>query len=220
MKKTYIKRTCLLLVCVLFLSACMSQSAEENIYNKLEKVVELESAFKDQQQPLVELEKKESELYNEIMSLGMKEFEKVVELSKEALSVVEDREAKMKAEYESIMSSKKEFNTVNEEFEKIEDEKLAKKAKELKDTMSERYKSYDQLFNNYKSSIALDKELYKMLQNDNLTIEELESQINKINESYKNVIEQNEEFNSLTEEYNKLKLQFYEQAELNIDESE
>ncbi len=221
MRKISTRMSVLLSITVLLLlSACVGPSAEENMYNKLEKVVELEDKFKDQQQPLVEIEQKESKLYNEIMSLGMKEFDKIVALSKEALSLVEERESKLKAEYDSIMSSKEEFESVGEEIEKIEDVDLEKKAKELKETMIERYKSYESLYKNYESSISLDKELYSMLQNEDLTMEELESQINDINDSYKKVIEQNEKFNTLTEEYNNLKLEFYEQAELNIDKSE
>ena len=203
----------------ILLSGCSGPSPEENIYTIFEKVVTLEEPFKEQQQPLKELEKKESELYNEIMDIGLKDFDKVVALSNEAVAVLEDRETRIKAEYESIKASKEEFELVNNEIEKIKDEKLAEKAKEIKTTMENRYSAYDSLFESYKTSISYDKELYTMLQKEDLTIEELEAQINKVNDAYKIVMQQNDVFNKLTEEYNKLKIEFYKNASLNVDES-
>jgi hypothetical protein len=208
--------TCILLI---FLSGCLGPSPEEKIYSILEKVVTLEDSFKEQQEPLLELEKKESELYNQIMDLGMKEFDKVITLSKEALDLVEERETKINKEYESIMSSKEEFTAITEEIEKIKDENLAKQASELKSTMEDRYSTYESLYKSYKTSISHDKELYIMLQKEDLTLEGLEAQIKKVNDSYKSVMEHNEEFNKLTEEFNKSKMEFYEKAELNVKES-
>lgn len=208
--------SCILLT---FLSGCLGPSPEENIYTTLEKVVTLEEAFNDQQKPLQELEKKESDLYNQIMDLGMKEFDKVISLSKEALTLVEERETKINKEYESMMSSKEEFAKIDEEIEKIKDESLAKQASKLKTTMENRYSTYESLYNAYKSSISLDKELYTMLQKEDLTLDDLESQIKKVNDSYKTVMEYNEIFNQTTKDFNELKLEFYNQAELNVEGS-
>lgn len=217
-KSTFLNVSLLALTLLIFLSGCMGPSPEENIYSTLEKVVTLEDAYKEQQQPLLELEKKESDLYNEIMNLGMKEFEKVVALSKEALTLINERESKIEAEYDSIISSKEEFAAVNEEIEKIDDEKLKEKAKDLKAKMEDRYTSYENLYNTYKTSISLDKELYIMLQKEDLTLESLEAQITKVNDSYKKVMEENGKFNKLTEEYNELKIDFYKNADLNVEE--
>jgi len=214
------KNYALFIVLLFLLSGCFGPAPEERIYTILEEAVTLENSFKEQQQPLLELEKKEADLYNRIMDLGMKEFEQVVSLSKEALTSVEERESKLQMEYDSIMSSKDKFNEINEEIEKIKDETLLQSAQELKSTMEDRYKSYENLYENYKKSISLDKELYSMLQNKDLEMKQLETQIAKINKSYQSVMEQNNEFNKLTEQYNDLKITFYEEAELNVEKSE
>ncbi|MCM3160328.1 YkyA family protein [Metabacillus litoralis] len=214
------KNYALFIVLLFLLSGCFGPAPEERIYTILEEAVTLENSFKEQQQPLLELEKKEADLYNRIMDLGMKEFEQVVSLSKEALTSVEERESKLQMEYDSIMSSKDKFNEINEEIEKIKDETLLQSAQELKSTMEDRYKSYENLYENYKKSISLDKELYSMLQNKDLEMKQLETQIAKINKSYQSVMEQNNEFNKLTEQYNDLKIKFYEEAELNVEKSE
>ncbi|MCM3408913.1 YkyA family protein [Metabacillus litoralis] len=214
------KNYALFIVLLFLLSGCFGPAPEERIYTILEEAVTLENSFKEQQQPLLELEKKEADLYKRIMDLGMKEFEQVVSLSKEALTSVEERESKLQMEYDSIMSSKDKFNEINEEIEKIKDETLLQSAQELKSTMEDRYKSYENLYENYKKSISLDKELYSMLQNKDLEMKQLETQIAKINKSYQSVMEQNNEFNKLTEQYNDLKIKFYEEAELNVEKSE
>ncbi|MFD2213027.1 YkyA family protein [Metabacillus endolithicus] len=210
----------LFIILLCLLSGCFGPAPEEKIYTILEEAVTLEDSFKEQQQPLLELEKKEADLYNKIMDLGMKEFEQVVSLSKQALTSVEERESKIQMEYDSIMSSKDKFNEINEEIEKIKDETLLQSAQELKSTMEGRYKSYEKLYENYKKSISLDKELYSMLQKEDLEMEQLETQIDKINKSYQSVMEQNNEFNKLTEQYNDLKIKFYEEANLNVEKSE
>lgn len=208
--------TCTILA---LLSGCLGPSPEEKIYTILEDVVTSEDSFKEQQEPLFELEKKESELYNQIMDLGMKEFDKVITLSKEALALVEERETRINNEYKSIKSSKEKFAAIKEEIEKIKDEDLAKQASQLNSTMEDRYSTYEKLYESYKTSISLDKELYTMLQKKDLTLEVLEAQISKVNDSYKTVMKHNEEFNKLTENFNKLKMEFYEKAELNVEES-
>ncbi|MFC0270806.1 YkyA family protein [Metabacillus herbersteinensis] len=204
---------------LIILSGCMGASPTENIYTTLEKVVTLEDTFKQQQQPLIDLEKKENELYNEIISLGMKEYDQIVSLSKEALTVVEERESRTEKESESIASAKVEFEKISSEIEKIKEEDVQEKANSLKDIMEQRYTSYEKLFDSYKIAIANDKKLYELFQNKELEFAQLEEQIVKINESYKIVLNENEQFNDLTEKYNETKLEFYKQAGLEVEES-
>lgn len=201
----------------LLLSGCNTgPTPEEEIYKTLEEVVNLETSFKEQQNPLVELEKKEKELYDQIISLGMKEFDKIVTLSKEALAIVEERETRLNEENASIEVSKEKFNSVVDFIANLEDEQLKQDANQLVELMENRYTSYSTLFSNYLEAIGHDKELYTMFQNEELTLEQLEEQIKKINESYEKVIAANEEFNSYTEQYNESKLAFYENAGLEV----
>lgn len=199
------------------LTACMGgPTPEEEIYETLEEVVALETSFKEQQNPLVELEQEEKALYDEIISLGMKEFDKIVSLSKEAITIVEERKSRLKEEYSSIELSKQEFNSVKETIGTLKDSNLKEDADNLVTIMENRYTSYEKLYSNYIEAISYDRELYEMFQNEELTLEALEEQIKKINESYEKVISANEEFNTFTEEYNKAKLAFYKNAGLEV----
>lgn len=204
------------IVCT-FLSACKSGPLpEEQIYVHLEQAVKLEAEFENQQDPLVSLEQKEKELYDEIIGIGLKEMDRIKQLSTEALAIVEERKSRLENEYESLKQSKAEFDKTAELISKIESAESKKQAEVLVTIMTERYHAYENLYSAYSNSITLDKELYSMLQREDLTFEELEAQIQKINKSYEQVITLNEEFNRLTTDYNNKKKAFYEIAGIEV----
>lgn len=208
----------LFLLGIVILSGC-TKSPAEKIYETLEDVVAKEQDFEEQQEPLVELVNKEKDLYDQILALGMKEFDKIVELSKEASSLADQRKELMHKEEESIQASKKTFQSIYPLIEKLEDDEAKKLAEELYETMMNRYEHYEDLSDNYIKGIELDKELYAMLQKEDLSYEELEKQIEKMNEAYEKVDQANEKFNEETKKYNEIKPEFYKAAGLDIEES-
>jgi hypothetical protein len=203
------------------LTGCQGQSSTvDEMYAVLENVVELEQEFEQQQDPLVELEREEKEIYSQIITLGMKEFEQIVTLSNEALTIVDKRQEHMQMEEDSIQASRKEFEKFKPLIDELDDEELKKKANELNDTMLERYKTHDNLYKNYTQGLTYDKELYQMFQQEDLSIDQLEEQIAKINDTYKVVLESNETFNNHTKKYNENKLEFYKAAGIEVSDQE
>ncbi|MBT2216187.1 hypothetical protein F3157_06960 [Virgibacillus dakarensis] len=199
------------------LSACNGASTEEKIYDHLEEAVTLEAAFEEQQKPIVDLEKKEQELYAQIIDLGMDDFDKIKDLSQQAIETIEKRSDKIGKEKESIEASKDEFVKMEDLVDKLEDKKVKDKAKEMYDAMMKRYKAYDSLNKAYRNSLKLEKELYTMLQKEDVEQETLTDHISKINDSYQNVLEANKKFNTCTTTYNALKKEFYQAAEIEVE---
>lgn len=78
----------------------------------------------------------------------------------------------------------------------------------MKKVMSERYSTYDNLYDAYQQSLAYDRELYELFKKEDLKMDELQVQIEKINTSYTEVLKANEEFNALTEKSNQKKKVF------------
>ncbi|MFE8703712.1 YkyA family protein [Cytobacillus sp. FJAT-54145] len=214
------RKTCLFMVFVivmLVMTGCLNkQTPTDKIYELLETVVATEKDFEEQQDPLVELERKEKVLYDQIISLGMKEFDQIVKLSDEALAVVEQRKEHIDREKQSITSSKEQFVAIVPFIEELEEEKLREKANALHQTMLERYETHEELYENYSTGIQYDRELYNLFKQEDLSIDELEEQITKINEIYAKVLKANETFNEKTEKYNDIKLEFYKEAGLDI----
>jgi hypothetical protein len=194
------------------------QSTADKLYKALENVATAEKQFEDQQEPLKILESQEREIYKKIMKLGMKQHEEIVKLADEALVMVEKREAHIKKETDSIKQSEEEFKKVGVIKERLVDTEQKKKADELNEIMLKRYQAHEQLTNHYSDALVKDKELYKMLKDKNISFEELEKQVITLNETYQKVLNLNEEFNTLTVQYNAKKLEFYQSAGLQIEE--
>jgi hypothetical protein len=208
----------LLVVNLIILSGCLNQkTTTEKMYEVMEKVVMAETTFEAQQGPLVQAEKKEKQLYDEIISLGMKEYEQIVKLADEALLLVEERKTLMASETESIEKSEAQFEKLLPYIEKLEEPTLKKEAKKLYGVMVKRYRLHEDLQLAYTQALQLDKELYQMFKKEDLSMDELENQINHINEKYEKIYQINEQFNLNTEEYNELKLAFYQKAGFKIE---
>lgn len=202
----------------LLLSGCIKgETPEQEIFKTLEKVVDVEESFEAQQEPLLDLEQKEKQIYDEIITLGMKEFDQIVKLAEEGFSLVEQREEAMKSEKESIENARKQFEEVKTSIESLDDEDLKREAQSLYQLMEKRYEAYMTLYDHYMEAIGLDKELYKLFQKEDLTLEELQLQINKINELLVKIKESNQAFNDFTEQYNEAKFTFYKNAGLNVE---
>lgn len=201
---------------ILILSGCTSEKdPTKEMYDVLEKVVAKEKGFEEQQEPLVSLEKKEKDLYDQIIKLGMKEYEQIVKLSDEALDSADKRKELLEKETNSLKESEKEFQKVKKIKDQLKDPEQNKLANELFDIMMQRYRAHDVLYSNYSEALKNDKKLYEMFKNKELPLDALEAQVMKVNETYKNVLAANESFNKLTEEYNATKLSFYKQAGIN-----
>ncbi|MDQ6596799.1 hypothetical protein E2K98_01710 [Bacillus salipaludis] len=204
---------------VVILSGCFNQKTPvEKIYDILEKVVEKEKGFENQQEPLVALEKKEKATYEKILDLGMKQHDKVVKLADAALAMADKREQYMNEETKSILESKETFQKIKQYTNDLKNPKLKKALEHLYQIMINRYSAHDELNKEYLNALKLDKQLYGLLKNKNLSFEDLEAKVNKVNESYQKVYAANKKFNELTKEYNDQKLAFYKMSGLKINE--
>lgn len=210
-----------MLIVLMLLTGCSTfQATNEKIYDKLEKVVTVEKDFKEQQEPLVTLEKNEQTIYSQIVSLDLENMDEINKLADEALVSLKKRKELIEKEKASINKSEKNFKTVQTNIEDIKDQVLKEKADELYQTMMARYDAYEKLYKNYIKGLENDEKLYKLFKSEDLNIDNLEKQIQTINDIYKEVLNNNKEFNTLTEKYNKQKIDFYKQAGMEIEEEE
>jgi FtsZ-binding cell division protein ZapB len=192
-------------VIVLFIAGCNILPSEPSLLSALEKLAKYEEEFHEQQKPLVELEKKEKEIYDRIMSLGMKQFGEILKLSEQALEIIEKREKRIKKEYESIQLAQKQLEEVKKEISSLSDQPIKEDASHLAQLLEKRYMTYDELYNYYQQALQLETDLYRMFQNKQLTLEQLEQQVVKINSAYDEIKKANEQFNLYTVQYNEAK---------------
>ncbi len=195
-------------------------STEEKMYDHLEEAVALEDQFREQQEPLAKAEKKEHEIYDDIVALSMDEFDEVEKLSKEAEENTDKRLEYLKKEKESIDEAYKEFEEIKDLTEDLEGDAAKKDAKILIETMDKRYEAYEKLNKEYEEAVKQDKKLYSSLQDKELTLDQLQEQIKIVNDQYSKVSEHKEEFNKYTTEFNEAKKAFYQSAELDVNYTE
>jgi hypothetical protein len=192
------------------LSGCLQQEkTAEKMYSVLEKVAVNEKDFEQAQDPLVEKEKAEKTLYDKLIGLNTNQYDDKVKLSNEALTMVNDRKKYMETETKSLQQSEKEFKKAAPLKNKIEDKKLKEEANQLYDLMMNRYKAHQTLSKEYLAGVSEDQKLYQMFKEQNVSDENVEGQIEKLNSIYKNIYSANDQFNRLTQQYNEMKLQFY-----------
>lgn len=215
----FIKRnliTVLFILSIIVIVGCSSQSPEETIVQHLEETIVLEKTFEEEQEKINELELKDQQLYEEIIQLDMDDFDKIVELSEEAIEYLDKRLEHLQLEKESIEASKEEFLKIEKYIEQLDSEEK-KHGEAMFEKMVNRFNAYDEVYDKYTSSIDLTKQLYESLQTEEIDEKEVISLITKVNDSYELVFEANDTFNNRTEEYNHLKEEFY--ALINRDES-
>ncbi|RST75345.1 hypothetical protein D4T97_008850 [Siminovitchia acidinfaciens] len=208
MKKRYL--AAVVLASTALFSAC--GSPEEQIHKNLEETVVIEKDFEKQQKALMKLEEKEKALFDKMMKLGMKKFDEISSLADDALANLDKREELLAKEEEAMAASKKEFEKINDLIDKLKDDRLKEKAKELQGIMNQRYESHEQLIKAYKDVIKEDRKIYELVKNKDLKFEDLESQIDAANQAQEEVLRANERFNKFTEKFNEEKEKLYRET--------
>lgn len=218
-----VKSRFLLLITVIglgLLSGCFQQKTPtEKMYEVLEKVVATEKGYEEQQKPLVTAESKEEKIYNEMIGLGMKQYDQIVKLSNEALALTDQRKTMMEKETESLKKSEEQFQQVKELKTELNEKQLKQQIDQLYGIMEKRYRAHEELYKRYNDGINVDKRLYQMLKDKNSSLDALEKQVTKLNDEYKKIVDANNQFNLLTEQYNVKKMLFYRTAGLKTEKT-
>lgn len=198
------------------LVACSGASPKEKVSDHLEKTVDLEKVFEERQADINALEKKDQDLYGEIIQLSEAEFDQVEELADKAIEVIEKRQDAIDIEKESIDASKVEFQKIERLIDDLEEEKIIDKAKEMYDVMIKRYAAYEELYKAYIESLEQEEKLYILFKKEDVTQEELATHITEVNTKYEEILKENETFNIHTISYNTLKKEFYTIADIEV----
>ncbi len=78
------------------LVACSGDSVANKMYEHLEKSVELEQPFAEQQESFADLEEKEQEVYNQIIELSSDQMDEITDLSEQAITNINKRRELLK----------------------------------------------------------------------------------------------------------------------------
>jgi|HigsolmetaAR206D_1030411.scaffolds.fasta_scaffold04738_4 uncharacterized protein (UPF0335 family) len=198
------------LCAMVLMAGCSTERDAEKAYTYLEKSASQEKGFNEQQKPIVEEEEREQMLYDKIMTLNMSQTEEVNTYAQEALEHIDAREKRMEKEKQSIDQAYETFTKAVKYLNRVKNKKALPHAKKMIANMKARHDAFGDLYAAYKQSIALDRELFKMLMDKNLTKDALQKQLTKVNQTYHTIENHKDRFNVLTDAFNKEKNSFYE----------
>ncbi|EZP77882.1 hypothetical protein H839_04069 [Parageobacillus genomosp. 1] len=197
------------IVVLLLLASCSHLIDKQEVLSAFQKMTAYEKDAIEEQKKLTEFEQKQNAIYAHMMSYGFKHFTKVAQLAKEALMNIEEREKYVAREYKAMHSAKRQLNMAKRKTSGLHDEQVKQQINQFIEVAEQRYETYDKLYAEYKEMLALEKELYILLQNKDVTAERFQRQIDRINERYQNIMDINEQFNAYTKEYNREKKQLF-----------
>lgn len=199
----------MLFVSFVVLQACQTAEPEQEMIGLFEQIAKLEENMSDANESLIRLEERQTDLYEQMMSLGLKRFDEVSKLAKEAQAVVEQRQKYLEDEHAQTGRAKKLLSPLNRYVEQLPDEAIKARARRLIETMEQRYAQYETVYAHYQKALALEKQLYRLFLQPNVTLEELQKQVEEMNQAYSEMVAANERLNGSTAQYNEAKKQLH-----------
>ncbi|PFD64007.1 YkyA family protein [Bacillus thuringiensis] len=214
----YRKLAFITVLSVTLLSGCLGQKTEEKLYVAFESATKQEKTMFEDTKKLAELEKQGQELYTQITIEGKENNQVVKEKLDQAIANINDRKKVLEKEKATLENAQNEVNSVNKYIKKLEDKKLQEQAEKVQDMYKNRAESFNKLHDDYKKSLQLEQELYKMLQAKDEKLKSINEKVKMLNQSYEQILSNKDRFNKYTNEYNQKKLAFYKQANIKIKE--
>ncbi len=190
------------------LAAC-GGTPEEQAVDVFEEAAQAESEFVKQQETLSDLEKKEQNIFQDMMAVSKEEESKIKELGEEADKKLKERAEVFAKEQEAMEKSASAIEELDE-LGNIEGERLNEQLGELRKTAGARYKEYGEIETLYTENIELNEKLFDMMEDKEAKLKDVEGQLEKINAGSEKLIQANEKFNQLTNQFNKQRAAFEE----------
>lgn len=196
----------------ILLSACSmgASSSEEKLSASLEKVYEEEQGYRDAQQQLAELEKKEQSTFNAAMELTQQQKDDVALKVEELKASLTERLTLLNEENESIGKAQDSLTSFEDLVEDTKDEAVKTSLLDLKISIEERYEAHEVVSNEYQKLTDLQITLYDMLEDEETEQAQLQEQVILVNKQNDVVQSAINAFNEATKKLNEMKSSVYD----------
>lgn len=195
----------------ILLSACsIGVTTEEKLSETLATIYEEEQGYRDAQQQLAVLEKKEQNTFNSSMELTQEQQEEVSIKVEELKSSLMERLTLLNEENESIENALASLSSFDSLIDDVKEEEIKTSLIDLKSLIETRYQAHDVVSKEYQKLTDLQTVLYDMLVDEETEQAQLQEQVLKVNEQNDIVQSSINEFNEATIELNELKVSIYD----------
>ncbi len=195
----------------LLLSACsLGTSTQEQLSDSLTKLYEEEQGYREAQEKMGELEKKEQITFNSTMELTQEQKDEVTLKVKELKDSLSERLSLLNQEVESIHNAQASLISLDELIEDTKEEKIKTSLNNLSNALENRYAAHQVVSDEYRKITVLQEDLYNMLADEKTEQNELEEQVQRVNEQNEIVQSAIDAFNEATKNVNKTKAIVYD----------
>ncbi|MBD7970188.1 YkyA family protein [Paenibacillus gallinarum] len=198
----------LLMVCMVLLAACSKEDAL-NTMNAMEDTVNTENQMQEYLQKIADLEGQDLELYDLIMEQGKDADAKLDDLLEDALKHVDDRKEHLESAKQIMDAAKaksKSWRSALDVYNNdAKEQEMVQKADQLWNDYEARQATFGEFYEQYNLSLAKDKELYVLLeeQDEAITLSKLKSKVSERNKAFAKANKLKQQFNKETSVFNK-----------------
>lgn len=207
---------CFMMLCVCVLTGCHhDEKLAGSIYTNLEQSALMEKGFVEKQQGLQEEDQKEQVIYDKIMALDIDQADQIKGHIEDVERHNVERKQLLQEVRHSFEKAYKLSLTVKPNVKEIKDDKQKRKATAVVQLMEKRYDLFQSYCKQYGAVLKQDNHLYEQLKDEKMSVKDLDKEITKINQGYRDMEEQKQQFNDYTKKYNQAKVQYYQSSDLN-----
>lgn len=193
------KKSLVLLLALFILTGC-GQQTKDNAGAILNDQFVIEQQLEIIMNHIIELETKDQQTYQVILTQGQKNSSQAESSISNALATVDERRAAIEQAKAVQQSATEKYISMEHKIEKIKNSSDKEYMQNLLDLYRSRNKVFDVLCNQYMTGLTLDKELYEMLNDETLSLKPINDQIAKRNLIFDEVSQLMTEFNRLSEQ--------------------
>lgn len=211
----------LLIVCMVLLSACSKEDAIRTL-NAMEDTVNTESQMQEHLEQIATLESQDLELYDLIMDQGKEADAKLDDLLEDALQHIEDRQEHLDAAKQIMDNAKeksKNWRAALDNYNKdTKEAAMYEKAEQLWTDYEARQNTFDEFYEQYNKSLAMDKELYLLLEGteEEISLTKLKNKVTERNKAFASANKLKKQFNEETTDFNKEHESFSTEMQQNL----
>lgn len=203
-----------ILCCIIFLAGCHSDEKQAaKIQEKMVDSTSYEAAFASNQADLNEYKVKEQTSYNDLIDLDIQDEDVIRQKSDNANTYLEIQEELIDEAKKNFQKAYEKSASIKKDVKEIKDKGQKKQALNLLNTMSERKELIDTFFDDYRDQLKRFINFYDLLEDDDLSVDNLDNQIKEINEHSHDLEDVIELFNQSTIQYSKLEEDYYKMVE-------
>ncbi|WP_160033929.1 YkyA family protein [Paenibacillus sp. An7] len=198
----------LLIVCMVLLAACSKEDAL-NTMKTMEDTVNTENQMQEHLQQIANLEGQDLELYDLIMEQGKEADAKLDDLLEDALKHVDDRKEHLESAKQIMDAAQVKSESWRSALDvynnDAKEQEMVQKADQLWNDYEARQATFGEFYEQYNMSLAKDKELYVLLeeQDEAISLSKLKSKVSERNKAFAAANKLKQKFNQETSVFNK-----------------